>query len=254
MAIYWLQYASTAISSASILISVFTLTAISADRYLLIVHPFQRPMTGLTCALAVLAIWLLSGVLIYPLLQNTEYLEIPISCEKNSKLFHHCQDSLWHPDWVRVVYGVGILISKTFIPFAIIAFCYSSISKTLTRMERRLGWRKASVRDLNEVRRKQNLQRILVVMVAVFAACSLPWDILNLISDIDWMLMDRNLISPEVAPALTIVTHFVAMTATLWNPILYAFWNENFKREFYALCGRRRKLNTVEFQKLASIS
>ncbi|VDK43087.1 unnamed protein product [Anisakis simplex] len=115
-----------------------------------------------------------------------------------------------------------------------------------------------------DIRRKQRLQTLLLVMVIIFGVSSFPLDLFNVIQGMshnirndsfdlvklkificfkhspknslhtltDMELAYRTeLISQEIKQVIFLVTHWVAMVGTLCNPLVYAWWSDNFRRD-----------------------
>lgn len=74
-------------------------------------------------------------------------------------------------------------------------------------------------------------------MVAVFFICWMPINMLNILRD----FRDLSAITPVFAVIqpifipIFIVAHMVAMSGTCWNPIIYAWFNDNFRQQFKAV-------------------
>lgn len=222
-------YAYHAISGMSIIISSFTLTAIAIDRYLLIIHPFSvlsaRPRF-IFCVTSIVIVWSSATVMVVPPMVQLKHGPMNV-CDT----IMTCME-VWAFDNARVAYGGVILILRSVAPFAVIAACYCKITRRLNDMNRRLQNRKRSNyrAEYDDCKRKQSLQRILVAMVILFALCTTPMDLVNLISDLD---MKFETIKTENLPGIRLLAHFIHMTGTLWNPLLYAWGNENFKKEIH---------------------
>uniref|UniRef100_A0A914VSW0 G-protein coupled receptors family 1 profile domain-containing protein n=1 Tax=Plectus sambesii TaxID=2011161 RepID=A0A914VSW0_9BILA len=70
---------------------------------------------------------------------------------------------------------------------------------------------------------------MLISMVVIFALCWFPFNALNMMRDFHLDKPIKHLFS-----FLFLLAHVISMSATCWNPILYAWMNENFRREFKA--------------------
>ena len=95
-------------------------------------------------------------------------------------------------------------------------------------------------------------------MVVIFVLCSFPLDLYNIYqvssssfiipsrrpSIQDIRLLDSSYYSESstTQDLLFLVPFLVALTGTLWNPLVYAWWNENFQRELRRSlqCSHRR--------------
>ena len=50
--------------------------------------------------------------------------------------------------------------------------------------------------------------------------------------DIDYQLFGND---PQTVLIIFFVCHLIGLCSTLFNPIVYCYWNEGFKREFWAI-------------------
>ena len=104
----------------SVFLSAFTLTAMSLDRYIVIVHPFRGRITTRNTMFVILVIWLLS-------------LSVPIPTLFRARVEYYSNTSgvcleLWdNDDTGRNAYSLGILILHYFAPLVVLLFCYSTI-------------------------------------------------------------------------------------------------------------------------------
>ncbi len=64
-------------------------------------------------------------------------------------------------------------------------------------------------------------------MVAIFVVCWLPLNIVHIISEYREEITTWNYFV-----LVFFIAHVIAMSSTIYNPFLYAWMNENFKKEF----------------------
>lgn len=89
---------------------------------------------------------------------------------------------LWPNDSaLRLVYGLSVFAVRSAAPLLIISFCHWRIARLLTTQSRRLALMRSPGRQLQDLRRKQRLQTLLLVMVLIFAISSFPLDIYNVV-------------------------------------------------------------------------
>lgn len=201
-------------------VSTLTSTAIAVDRYFVIVYPFKPRMKTCVCLIMIVAIWIVSVSISLPLgiYQNIEVKE-------NSK---SCQES-WPKDQARQFFAVTSLVLQYIVPCSIITYCYSKVSLALRRRARsRIG--SGSVnreRDEMEIRRKRRTNKMLIAMVTIFVICWLPLNVVLLVGDYHGEFLGQ----PYYA-LVFFTAHVIAMSSTIYNPFLYAWMNDNFKKEF----------------------
>ena len=103
-----------------------------------------------------------------------------------------------------------------------ISFSYYKVWLALAR--RSLPGR-IRVREEVEICRKKRTNRMLIAMVVIFAICWLPLNIVHMVSE-----FHRSDI--QHFKFLFLTTHVIAMSSTVYNPFLYAWLNDNFRKEF----------------------
>ena len=86
---------------------------------------------------------------------------------------------------------------------------------------------KSSKKEEADRERKRRTNRMLIAMVAIFGLSWLPLNLINLLNDInkttgDWYYYNLAFFA----------VHAVAMSSTCYNPFLYAWLNDNFRKEF----------------------
>uniref|UniRef100_A0A5S6QP94 G_PROTEIN_RECEP_F1_2 domain-containing protein n=1 Tax=Trichuris muris TaxID=70415 RepID=A0A5S6QP94_TRIMR len=215
------------IQGAGIFISSLTLTAIAIDRYIVILNPFKKRMTVKVCLTVIISIWLFSLMLVAPYGLHMDLHYSP-QCD-----FHICRE-LWEFGELQAAYGFTVMVLQFGIPFFVIAVCY-------IRIWHHLCTRKSLVhlKSDSALKRKKRLLKMLILMVSIFGLCWLPFNMLNLWRDLSPGAIDAK----SYFVFLFLLSHLIAMSASGWNPVLYAWMNDNFSREyryiFYFLCGRK---------------
>jgi len=77
---------------------------------------------------------------------------------------------------------------------------------------------------------------MLIAMVAIFIVCWLPLNVINLLLE----YREQQFGNWHYILLVFFVAHVVAMSSTVYNPFLYAWMNDAFRREFQRvlpLCG-----------------
>ncbi|GMT36388.1 hypothetical protein PFISCL1PPCAC_27685, partial [Pristionchus fissidentatus] len=207
----------------SIFISTLTLTAIAVDRYFVIVSHSPSinandRMSMQRCLTIIVSIWVISFALVLPYALHMRVMYIPM-----------CDFDICSEDWsntgveFRWYYGMLVMILQFVVPFFIIGVSYAAIWCFIESRR----W--ASERSI-ETRRRKRLLTMLIIMVVIFGVCWFPFNMLNILRDlkIDFL--------PERAKShfklIFLIVHVISMTATCWNPLLYAWMNDNFREEF----------------------
>ncbi|KAK4286991.1 hypothetical protein Pmani_039926 [Petrolisthes manimaculis] len=208
----------TMAQGTSVYVSTLTLMSIAIDRFFVIIYPFRSRLQLKTCYLIIVSIWLfsISATLPYALYMGmVEYQERS-----------YCEE-LWPSESIRQVFSGFTAIMQFVVPFIIILYCYAKISIRMNERVKAKPGSKNSRKEEQDRERKRRTNRMLIAMVTIFGVSWLPMNVVHLVGD-------------YYAPASTwsyynlcfFITHVVAMSSTCYNPFLYAWLNENFRKEF----------------------
>ncbi|KAK6746496.1 hypothetical protein RB195_000019 [Necator americanus] len=233
----------------SIFVSSFTLTIIALDRCLLITRP-NREFIGYNRAIAiVVGIWVLG----YSLALPTGIFSKAVSFETICGVF--CEE-IW-PDTEsglispsRRLYGLSVLLSQFGIPALISSVCYWLISRVMSsQLERRRGQTLLKESEEKLVNRKARANRMMIAMVLGFIFAWMPLNAINLYRD-----LGSSVGSPWFSTVFALC-HVLAMTSAALNPVIYSWFNPQFRSAIQSLCrGQRksmkRKLHTEVHTKL----
>lgn len=202
----------------SVYISTMTLTAIAMDRFFVIIFPFHPRMKVTTCFMIILAVWALSLMLTVPYglyMQLNTYDNIED---------HFCEED-WPSERARKVYGSITVTLQFVLPFVIISVCYILVSWKLNDRARSKPGCKNSKKEEADRERKKRTNHMLISMVGVFGISWLPLNSVNIFNDFYET-------KSEFYTILFFIAHCIAMSSTCYNPFLYAWLNENFRKEF----------------------
>ncbi|XP_035210632.1 prolactin-releasing peptide receptor-like [Stegodyphus dumicola] len=202
----------------SVYISAFTLMSIAIDRFFVIIYPFKPRLQVKYCYLIIILVWLLAGLLTLP---YGIFMDL-IPTEKGL----YC-DEVWPYESSRKAFGFSTSILQFVIPFFIITFCYMKVCIKLKNRARTKPGTKSVKKEEMERERTRRTNRMLITMVVIFGASWLPINIYNLIIDFyipaaSWTFLN----------VIFFLSHAAAMSSTCYNPFLYAWLNENFRKEF----------------------
>nr|QMS43313.1 short neuropeptide F receptor [Thaumetopoea pityocampa] len=203
----------------SVYISTLTLTSIAVDRFFVIVFPFHPRMTLNKCIYIIIFIWVFSLVVTCPY-----GLYMGIQTTNNSTFY--CEES-WPSDKSRKIFGVFTTVLQFLLPFIIIAICYICVCIKLNDRARSKPGVKNTKREEADRDRKRRTNRMLISMVAIFGISWLPLNLINIFNDFYAQMTEWSYYFVSFFFA-----HSMAMASTCYNPILYAWLNDNFRKEF----------------------
>ena len=192
--------------------------SIAIDRFFVIIYPFKPRMEIKICLLIVACVWIAAGVLMFP---YGWFMDLT-----PGNNFIYCEE-VWPQDESKWAFGFSTSVLQFVIPFTIISFCYMRVCSKLRERARCKPGAKSVRKEELERERTRRTNRMLISMVVIFGASWLPLNINNLVQDFyqpagQW----------QFARAFFMLGHAIAMSSTCYNPFLYAWLNENFRKEF----------------------
>uniref|UniRef100_A0A1A8RM26 Galanin receptor type 1 n=1 Tax=Nothobranchius rachovii TaxID=451742 RepID=A0A1A8RM26_9TELE len=197
--------------TVSMLVSIFTLSAMSVDRYVAIVHARKASWirVGRHAMLGVVLIWILSVGMAAPVAHYQNLVER----EDNSSF---CWE-VW-PDRHRRVYVMCSFVFGYLLPLALISVCYM---KVLNHLRKKLK----NVSKKSEMSKKKTALTVLVVVV-VFCLSWLPHHVVHL-----WVEFGSFPLN-QASFVFRMVAHCLAYSNSSVNPVIYAFLSENFRNSY----------------------
>ncbi|KAG7476133.1 galanin receptor type 1 [Solea senegalensis] len=197
--------------TVSMLVSIFTLSAMSVDRYIAIVH--SRKSSTIRVAkhalVGVVVIWILSLAMAAPVMYY-------------QNIFHRGNDTfcweVWPNQNQRKVYVVCTFVFGYVLPLLLISFCYAKVLNHLHKKLRNMSKK-------SEASKKKTAQTVLVVVV-VFCLSWLPHHVVHL-----WVEFGTFPLN-QASFVLRVAAHCLAYSNSSVNPVIYAFLSENFRKAY----------------------
>jgi neuropeptide Y receptor len=209
------------VQGVSVYISAFTLMSIAIDRFLVIIYPFKARMKMYVCALIIIAVWIIAAAFTLPYGYYVQIIESP-----HHNTTHFC-DEIWPSEDMRRIFGISTTMLQFIVPVVIISFCYIRVCCKLSDKTRIITGAKSARKEELERERTSRTNRMLISMVIIFGISWLPLNCYNLLLDFHIQAARWN-----YSRALFLLAHAIAMSSTCYNPLLYAWLNENFRKEF----------------------
>ncbi|XP_075216071.1 tachykinin-like peptides receptor 99D isoform X2 [Lycorma delicatula] len=216
----------------SICASVFTLMAISIDRYMAIMHPL-RPRMGRRTTLCIAAvIWVVGTVLSLPMLIffTTIVQEFP-NGDSRVICYSEWPDGATNESYQEYLYNVFFMILTYFLPIGSMSFTYIRVGIEL--------WGSQSIgectqRQLENIKSKRRVVKMMIVVVSIFAVCWLPFHAYFIFTSI----MPEITNHPSIQD-IYLAIYWLAMSNSMYNPIIYCWMNHRFRRgfkQFFSCC------------------
>ncbi|XP_067441504.1 somatostatin receptor type 5-like [Thunnus thynnus] len=205
--------------------SIFCLTVMSVDRYLAVVHPirstwWRRPRVAKAISATV---WAGSFVVVLPVVVFADILKDAGNCS----IVWPEPAEVWKTSFIVYTCTVGF-----FFPLLVICLCYLLIVIKVRSVGKR-----AQATSSRRRKSERKITRMVVVVVAVFVLCWLPFYVLNIVNLL--------VVLPGDFRGLYFFVVVLSYANSCANPILYGFLSDNFKRGFRkALCRTSRRVKS----------
>ncbi|XP_035514693.1 neuropeptide FF receptor 1 like 2 [Morone saxatilis] len=242
---------SGVLQGVSVSASVFTLVAIAVERFRCIVYPLQPKLNVLVAKAAIVLIWVLAVVIMCPAAVALTVDKVPFHYMVYNDDFNQtfplytCYENFASPQ-TRKVYTAVLFAHIYLVPLTIITLMYGSIgiklcSSVVANREPQLanatvqvGGRRGGQPMISQ--KKIKVIKMLILVALLFMLSWLPlWTLMMMT---DYAGLDRHqldLLTSYIFP----FAHWLAFSNSSVNPIIYGYYNENFRRGFQAVCKSR---------------
>uniref|UniRef100_A0A8K9UT65 Neuropeptide FF receptor 1 n=1 Tax=Oncorhynchus mykiss TaxID=8022 RepID=A0A8K9UT65_ONCMY len=221
--------------------SVFTLVAIAVDRFRCIVYPFKPKLTLLVAKATIGLVWALALVIMLPsavmLMVEQEEGHYMVSSDNQTYPLYYCYET-WPDPEMRKVYTMVLFTHIYLMPLALIMIMYGCIgAKGHPDVKSPISQKKVKV------------VKMLIVVALLFMLSWLPLWTLMLLTDYARPEGDQlDLLTGYIFP----FSHWLAFSNSSINPIIYGYFNENFKKGFQAACHPRSCCSVVPQEQVVS--
>ncbi|XP_028664113.2 neuromedin-U receptor 2 [Erpetoichthys calabaricus] len=228
--------------------SVLNVTALSVERYIAVVHPLKTKyvMTNTHARKVISMVWIIALICAIPntSLHGIYYVYLP----SFKKIEDSATCSLLKPRWI---YNLVIQVTTVFfyfIPMTIISVLYLMISCRLNRERKfpvgKLGKNcssKTSWKIHLETGRRRQINKMLCVVVVVFAICWAPFHIDRLLWSFITSWTDFMHAVFQYVHVLSGVFFYLSSAV---NPIIYNLLSTRFRERFKELMCRKNNAST----------
>ncbi|XP_015108325.1 RYamide receptor [Diachasma alloeum] len=214
--------------AVSVLVSAYTLVTISIDRYVAIMWPLKPRMSRRQAKLLIMAVWLLALTVSSPIAVVSQLLQ-PNDKYKMCDQFI-CQE-YWPSAHQRYYYSIALLVLQYLVPLVVLMFTYSSIA--IRVWGKRPPGEAENTRDQRMARSKRKMIKMMMTVVIAFTVCWLPFNVLTLILD-----NNESIHSWKGLPFAWTALHWLSMSHSCYNPVIYCWMNGRFRTGFITALGR----------------
>uniref|UniRef100_A0AAY5LCZ2 Neuropeptide FF receptor 1 n=1 Tax=Esox lucius TaxID=8010 RepID=A0AAY5LCZ2_ESOLU len=223
------------IQGTSVGASVFTLVAIAVDRFRCIVYPFKPKLTLLVAKATIGLVWALALAIMLPsavmLMVKAEEGHFMVSSDNQTFPLYSCYET-WPDPEMRKVYTTILFTLLYLVPLAVIIIMYGCIGAKLYSPAVLSSRGHLDVKSPIS-QRKVKVVKMLIVVALLFMLSWLPLWTLMLITDYATPGGEQlDLLTGYIYP----FAHWLAFSNSSINPVIYGYFNENFKKSFKAAC------------------
>uniref|UniRef100_A0A8D0GTM8 Neuropeptide FF receptor 2 n=1 Tax=Sphenodon punctatus TaxID=8508 RepID=A0A8D0GTM8_SPHPU len=223
------------IQGVSVSASVFTLVAIAVDRFRCIVYPFKQKLTISTAAVIIIVIWILAIAIMCPsvvMLQVKEEasFQVNLGYDNQTSPIYWCQED-WPNQDMRKIYTTVLFANIYLAPLSLIVIMYARIGIALFNTAVPTVAQQGQEQRHSVYRKKLKVIKMLIIVALLFILSWLPlWTLMMLSDYANLSEVQLQVINIYVYP----FAHWLAFFNSSINPIIYGFFNENFRRGFQA--------------------
>nr|AKQ62998.1 orphan G-protein coupled receptor 4 [Platynereis dumerilii] len=197
--------------------SVFTLTVMSADRYMAVVHPirsmsYRTPMVALVVCFCV---WCASLMAMLPIILYTTTVKI-MDTDMESCTITWPEGQLISADKAFILYtlllGFAIPVALTSVFYALVVYRLSNSGPANKSKEKRKSHRRVT--------------KMVLTIISVYVVCWLPYWVFQVC-----ITFSDHYIPRWVSHVFQMIT-VMSYANSMLNPVLYAFLSDNFRKSF----------------------
>eukprot|EP00099_Drosophila_melanogaster_P002031 NP_001097741.1 Tachykinin-like receptor at 86C, isoform B [Drosophila melanogaster] len=213
------------VANVTVSTSVFTLVAISFDRYIAIVHPLKRRTSRRKVRIILVLIWALSCVLSAPcLLYSSIMTKHYYNGKSRTVCFMMWPDGRYPTSMADYAYNLIILVLTYGIPMIVMLICYSLMGRVL--------WGSRSIgentdRQMESMKSKRKVVRMFIAIVSIFAICWLPYHLFFI-----YAYHNNQVASTKYVQHMYLGFYWLAMSNAMVNPLIYYWMNKRFRMYF----------------------
>ncbi|KAF1570532.1 UNVERIFIED_CONTAM: Neuropeptide FF receptor 2, partial [Eudyptes pachyrhynchus] len=235
---------SGTVQGISVSASVFTLVAIAVDRFRCVVYPFKQKLTISTAVAVIAVIWVLAVAIMCPSavmlrVQEEKHFRVILGYGNETRPVYWCQED-WPNPGMRKIYTTVLFANIYLAPLLLIIIMYARISIALFNTAMPVVGKHSQEQRHSVSKKKQKVIKMLIIVALLFTLSWLPlWTLMMLSDYTNLSDIQLQIINIYIYP----FAHWLAFFNSSVNPIIYGFFNENFRRGFQAafklqLCSR----------------
>lgn len=200
-------------------VSIYSMTAIAADRYMAIVHPFQPRLSAPGTRAVIAGIWLVALALAFP---QCFYSTIIMDQGATKCVVAWPEDN---GGKILLSYHFVLIALIYFLPLVVMFVAYSVIGFTLWRCA--VPGYHAHGANTHYLQAKKKFVKTMVLVVVIFAICWLPYHLYFILGS-----FQEDIYCHKFIQQVYLAIFWLAMSSTMYNPIIYCCLNRRFRSGF----------------------
>lgn len=216
------------IQSVFVVCTVYTLIAMSVDRYIAIMYPLHSKLTRKQCYMLIGALWIFSIVFSAPIYFEMHIIHICFHQEFNDLEEYSqtiCQTNGLSSS-IQTIYNIMTLTIIYLIPLFILSVVYLRLGWQLSRSQ--APGEAHSQRDAKIRKSKNKVIKMCAVVVFMFGVCWFP---MQLYTNILHPYLNR-IFDQKYMPHFYFAFHLMAMSNSCVNPFIYGIMSSKFRAGF----------------------
>ncbi|XP_072552474.1 neuromedin-K receptor [Salminus brasiliensis] len=200
---------------AAVFASIYTMTAIAVDRYMAIIHPLKPRFSATVTKVVIMCVWGAAVVLAFPLC----FYSVIVTKRQRIICF-----IAWPRPSDNTMYHFIVAVLVYLLPLVVMGITYSLVGVTL--------WGSSvpghsSENYLDQLQAKRKVVKMMLVVVVTFAVCWLPYHVYFIVTG-----LNRELTKWKFIQQVYLAILWLAMSSTMYNPIIYCCLNSRFRAGF----------------------
>ncbi|XP_013764716.1 tachykinin receptor 3-like isoform X2 [Pundamilia nyererei] len=198
--------------------SIYSMTAIAIDRYMAIIHPMKPRLPAKATLGVIVCIWSLAVVLAFPLCYFSTIRTLP------QRTVCYVAWPPWHLLHYLHRYHIIVTVLVYILPLVVMGITYTIVGVTLWGGEIPGD---SSDNYQGQLQAKRKVVKMMIIVVVTFALCWLPYHVYFIATGLNKRLSKWKYIQQVYLSVL-----WLAMSSTMYNPIIYCCLNSRFRAGF----------------------
>lgn len=209
------------VQSVFVVCTVYTLIAMSVDRYLAIIHPLKPKLTHRNCYRLIVCLWTFSIVFSSPTLFEMHIRHVCFERDRKEYIQTTCQPN-GLPILTQTIYNIATLIIIYLIPLIVLSIVYIRLGWQLNKS--RAPGEAHTERDARIKKSKKKVFKMCFAVVFMFGICWLPMLLYNSLRP-----YIEQIFNEKYVPHIYFTFHLMSMSNSCVNPFIYGIMSSRFR-------------------------